>query len=109
MEQHATLVIVGETGSGKTTQIPQYLAEAGWAAGTLTSQLQLLLDPQAYTQPAGGKMIACTQPRRAAAMTVAARCCEEMGCTLGSLAGYAIRFEDVCSPVRPDCRELSLG
>ena len=44
-------------------------------------------------------MIACTQPRRAAAMTVAARCSEEMGTILGTTVGYAIRFEDVCTPV----------
>ncbi|KAL6770172.1 hypothetical protein ACKKBG_A33890 [Auxenochlorella protothecoides x Auxenochlorella symbiontica] len=74
LENHATTVVVGETGSGKTTQIPQYLHEAGWTAG--------------------GKMIACTQPRRLAAMTVAARVSEEMGCSLGREVGYAIRFED---------------
>ncbi|PNX70982.1 pre-mRNA-splicing factor ATP-dependent RNA helicase dhx16-like protein, partial [Trifolium pratense] len=50
---HQVIVIVGETGSGKTTQIPQYLHEAG------------------YTK--NGRMIACTQPRRVAAMSVAAR------------------------------------
>ena len=50
---------------------------------------------------AGGRMIACTQPRRAAAMTVAARCSEEMGTVLGTTVGYAIRFEDVCTPVSP--------
>ena len=33
MEHHATTVIVGETGSGKSTQIPQYLLEAGWCSG----------------------------------------------------------------------------
>ena len=44
-------------------------------------------------------MVACTQPRRAAAMTVAARCSEEMGTPLGTTVGYAIRFEDVCTPV----------
>eukprot|EP00887_Chlorella_sp_A99_P002951 scaffold24.g2951.t1 len=78
VEAHATTVIVGETGSGKTTQIPQYLAEAGWTAG--------------------GKMIACTQPRRVAAMTVAARVAEEVGCRLGQQVGYSIRFEDVSTP-----------
>ena len=38
VEQHATTVIVGETGSGKTTQIPQFLHEAGWTAGALMMQ-----------------------------------------------------------------------
>ncbi|KAI9495489.1 hypothetical protein BDB00DRAFT_235398 [Zychaea mexicana] len=68
------LIIVGETGSGKTTQLPQYLYEAG------------------YTKD--GLKIGCTQPRRVAAMSVAARVAEEMGVHLGSEVGYSIRFED---------------
>lgn len=75
VETHATTVVVGETGSGKTTQVPQYLLEAGWCEG--------------------GRMVACTQPRRVAAMTVAQRVAEEVGCSLGQTVGYAIRFEDV--------------
>lgn len=47
----------------------------------------------------GGRKVACTQPRRAAAMTVAARVAEEMGCHLGQQIGYSIRFEDVSTPV----------
>jgi HrpA-like RNA helicase len=70
------LIVVGETGSGKTTQIPQYLVEAGYAQV--------------------GK-IGCTQPRRVAAMSVAARVAEEMGCVLGGDVGYQIRFEDCTS------------
>lgn len=67
------LVVVGETGSGKTTQITQYLAEEGY----------------------GDKgMIACTQPRRVAAISVAKRVSEEVGCKLGEEVGYQIRFED---------------
>ena len=50
--------------------------------------------------PAGQRMVACTQPRRVAAMTVAARVAQEMGSGLGDEVGYAIRFEDVCSKVR---------
>ncbi|KAL3820393.1 hypothetical protein ACJIZ3_006298 [Penstemon smallii] len=75
VENHATTVIVGETGSGKTTQIPQYLKEAGWAEG--------------------GRMIACTQPRRLAVQSVASRVSEEMGVKLGEEVGYTIRFEDI--------------
>ena len=73
---HQVMVVVGETGSGKTTQIPQYLHEVG------------------YTQL--GK-IGCTQPRRVAAMSVAARVAEELDTKLGHEVGYSIRFEDCTS------------
>ncbi|CAI2181811.1 2391_t:CDS:1 [Funneliformis geosporum] len=77
IEEYQVLVIVGETGSGKTTQLPQYLHEAG------------------YTK--GDKKVGCTQPRRVAAMSVAARVAEEMGVKLGYEVGYSIRFEDCTS------------
>ncbi|XP_061358883.1 pre-mRNA-splicing factor ATP-dependent RNA helicase DEAH1-like isoform X2 [Gastrolobium bilobum] len=76
INDHQVLVIVGETGSGKTTQIPQYLHEAG------------------YTKRG---MIACTQPRRVAAMSVAARVSQELAVKLGHEVGYSIRFEDCTS------------
>lgn len=61
----------------QTTQIPQYLYEAG------------------YTK--NGKKIGCTQPRRVAAMSVATRVAEEMGVKLGNEVGYSIRFENCTS------------
>jgi len=75
--EHQIIIVVAETGSGKTTQLPQYLHEAG------------------YTK--GGMKVGCTQPRRVAAMSVAARVAEEMGCRLGQEVGYSIRFEDMTS------------
>ena len=69
-------VVVGETGSGKTTQLTQYLLEEGYGE-------------------AG--MVGCTQPRRVAAMSVAKRVAEEMDVELGQDVGYAIRFEDCTS------------
>jgi len=75
--EYQVLIIVGETGSGKTTQIPQYLHEAGYTKGDMK--------------------VGCTQPRRVAAMSVAARVAEEMGVKVGNEVGYAIRFEDATS------------
>ena len=76
-KQHQVLVVVGDTGSGKTTQMVQYLAEAGYA---------------------DHGRIGCTQPRRLPAMSVAKRVAEEVGCRLGQEVGYTIRFEDCTSP-----------
>lgn len=67
MHDNQILIVIGETGSGKTTQITQYLAEAGY-----TSR---------------GK-IGCTQPRRVAAMSVAKRVSEEFGCCLGQEVNF---------------------
>uniref|UniRef100_A0A0R3RPC4 RNA helicase n=1 Tax=Elaeophora elaphi TaxID=1147741 RepID=A0A0R3RPC4_9BILA len=73
---NSVVIIVGETGSGKTTQLAQYLLEDGYGNSGL---------------------IGCTQPRRVAAMSVAKRVAEEMGVELGQQCGYAIRFEDCTS------------
>uniref|UniRef100_A0A4W3GF87 Activating signal cointegrator 1 complex subunit 3 n=1 Tax=Callorhinchus milii TaxID=7868 RepID=A0A4W3GF87_CALMI len=78
VSKHQILIIEGETGSGKTTQIPQYLYEEGYTSG--------------------GLKIGCTQPRRVAAMSVSARVAEEIGVKLGNEVGYTIRFEDCTSP-----------
>ncbi len=76
IRENQVIVVVGETGSGKTTQLTQYLHEDGYSKFGV---------------------IGCTQPRRVAAMSVAKRVSEEFGCTLGTNVGYAIRFEDVTS------------
>ncbi|CDO71497.1 hypothetical protein BN946_scf184909.g91 [Trametes cinnabarina] len=77
IKEHQVLIVVAETGSGKTTQLPQYLHEAGYTAN--------------------GMKVGCTQPRRVAAMSVAARVAEEMGTKVGYEVGYSIRFEDCTS------------
>lgn len=77
VKENQLMIVVGETGSGKTTQLTQYLAEAGFAQNGI---------------------IGCTQPRRVAAMSVAKRVAEEVGCKLGQEVGYTIRFEDCTSP-----------
>ncbi|KAM0910145.1 hypothetical protein ACQ4PT_014364 [Festuca glaucescens] len=89
VERHATTIIVGETGSGKSTQIPQYLMEAGWAEG--------------------GRLIGCTQPRRLAVQTVASRVAEEVGVKLGEEVGYTIRFEDETNPGMTKIKFLTDG
>lgn len=81
IEQNNVLIVVGETGSGKTTQLPQYLHEAGYSKGKNGESL----------------IIACTQPRRVAAMSVSARVAQEMNCTLGKEVGYTVRFDDKSS------------
>jgi len=78
VRSNQVIVIVGETGSGKTTQLTQYLREDGYTKGS---------DGQR-------QVVACTQPRRVAAMSVAKRVADEVGCPLGVEVGYSIRFED---------------
>ncbi|XP_058076216.1 probable pre-mRNA-splicing factor ATP-dependent RNA helicase DEAH2 isoform X2 [Magnolia sinica] len=82
LNDNQTLILVGDTGSGKTTQIPQFALEAGYALDKVE----------------GHKMIACTQPRRVAATSVSRRVAEEMDVTIGEEVGYSIRFEDCSSP-----------
>lgn len=73
VKHNQVVIVAGETGSGKTTKIPQFLYEDGYAEN--------------------GK-IACTQPRRIAAMSVATRVAQEMNVKLGGKVGYTIRFDD---------------
>ncbi|XP_065885250.1 ATP-dependent RNA helicase DHX33-like isoform X2 [Dysidea avara] len=76
--QHHSLIVVGETGSGKTTQLPQYLLEAGLASHHHGN-------------------VACTQPRRVAAISLAKRVANERGVVLGQEVGYSVRFDDCSS------------
>nr|XP_013802477.1 PREDICTED: probable ATP-dependent RNA helicase DHX35 [Apteryx mantelli mantelli] len=89
VENYQTLVIVGETGCGKSTQIPQYLAEAGWTAE--------------------GRVVGVTQPRRVAAVSVAGRVADERGAVLGHEVGYCIRFDDCTDPQATRIKFLTDG
>lgn len=77
VKKHATLILIGETASGKTTQIPQFIYESCVH---------------------GNKVIAITQPRRIAAVTVASRVAAEMSTMVGETVGYSVRFEEKTSP-----------
>jgi ATP-dependent RNA helicase DDX35 len=73
LENQQIVVIVGETGSGKSTQLPQYAMEHGWTDNHFS--------------------VVITQPRRIAASTLAQRVSEEVGCALGTRVGYSVRFD----------------
>nr|XP_034995860.1 probable ATP-dependent RNA helicase DHX40 [Zootoca vivipara] len=76
VRDNSFIVVTGETGSGKTTQLPKYLFEEGFAKHGA---------------------IGVTQPRRVAATSVAQRVAEEMDCPLGSIVGYQVRFDECVS------------
>ncbi|KAI5999044.1 P-loop containing nucleoside triphosphate hydrolase protein [Pisolithus albus] len=88
--ENQIIVMVGETGSGKTTQIPQFVAYSDLP----------------HTK---GKIVACTQPRRVAAMSVAKRVAEEMDVELGREVGYSIRFEDMTEPGKTFLKYMTDG
>jgi len=73
IEKHQVIILCGETGSGKTTQLPQICLSLGRGVSGL---------------------IGHTQPRRIAARTVAARIADELKCSLGQQVGYQVRFDD---------------
>ena len=77
VEEYPVVVVVGETGSGKSTQIPRYLYENGWCEN--------------------GFQVVCTQPRRIAAQSLAERVSQELGTDLGQTVGYTVRFDNVSS------------
>ena len=89
VERYQVVVVVGHTGCGKTTQIPQYLHQAGWTAG--------------------GRVVACTQPRRVAVTSVARRVAEEMGEVVGGVVGYAVRFDERFDHQRTRVKYLTDG
>ena len=88
IRDNKVVIIVGETGSGKTTQLTQYLYESGYAKYGI---------------------IGCTQPRRVAAVCVAKRVSEEMGTELGDIVGYTIRFEEFINEEKTKIKYMTEG
>lgn len=90
LEQCQVLILVGDTGSGKSTRIPQFLFSAGRYNKKLEQSQERL--------PAKHQSICITQPRRVAAIQLAQRVSQDLGCELGVTVGYAIRFKDASDP-----------
>ena len=88
LAQHQVIIVCGETGSGKTTQLPKIALAMG--RGKLNYPL---LNPDGTRAPPG-KLIGHTQPRRIAASSVAKRIAEELHTTLGDVVGFKVRFQD---------------
>lgn len=128
VRRHPTVVVVGETGSGKSTQLPQFLSDAlaqgrlfpnsGSTSNSNSSSASTDHSKEVKASAAKDKhggthrkpvgIVACTQPRRVAAVTVAKRVAQERGGRIGDEVGYAIRFDD-CSSSRTRIKYLTDG
>eukprot|EP00941_MAST-03F_sp_MAST-3F-sp1_P003789 g3789.t1 len=73
VEKYQVVIVTGDTGCGKSTQIPQYLSEAGWTAD--------------------GRVVCCAQPSRVSAISISRRVAEELNVDIGEKVGYAVRYD----------------
>ncbi|EAN77945.1 pre-mRNA splicing factor ATP-dependent RNA helicase, putative [Trypanosoma equiperdum] len=100
IRNNPVVIIVGETGSGKTTQLLQYLYEENLhepAPPTSANAEGVTSEP--VGEVTQGKRLICTQPRRLAAISVAERVAQEMNTRCGSIVGYKVRFDDRTGPL----------
>ncbi|KAB8079091.1 P-loop containing nucleoside triphosphate hydrolase protein [Aspergillus leporis] len=100
LRKNDVMLLIGETGSGKSTQIPQFLVNEQWCRPKKTTVAQ---EDGSRKELEVGGCIAITQPRRVAAISLARRVAEEMGTPLGSSSpaskvGYSVRFDTSTSP-----------
>ncbi|KAL3467124.1 P-loop containing nucleoside triphosphate hydrolase protein [Aspergillus heterothallicus] len=100
LRKNDVMLLIGETGSGKSTQIPQFLVDEKWCRPTKTT---IVKEDGSEKESMVGGCIAITQPRRVAAISLARRVAEEMGTPLGnsspaSKVGYSVRFDTSTSP-----------
>lgn len=110
VKESTFLLVTGETGSGKTTQLPQFLHQAGKFCAFIANVFVIVvistfhffikLHPIFCAGFCKNGKIGITQPRRLAAITVAQRVAQEMQCILGTQVGYQVRFDDCTSQVR---------
>ena len=103
VQDNDILIVVGDTGSGKTTQLTQYLLESRFARPVNTKRLL------SRSHVINNRLIGCTQPRRVAATSVAKRVAQEVGSKLGDTVGYTIRFEDCTHPQRTKIKYMTDG
>jgi ATP-dependent helicase HrpA len=88
LEKHQVIIVCGETGSGKTTQLPKIALAMG------RGRLNGPKGPDGHLLPGKGRLIGHTQPRRIAASSVAKRIAEELHTPLGDVVGFKVRFQD---------------
>ncbi|EER39253.1 ATP-dependent RNA helicase Prh1 [Histoplasma capsulatum H143] len=122
LQRNDVLLLVGETGSGKSTQVPQFLVDEEWAQARTVKVAPTTMNEKSKSQTMSangdhdppqkesdvkditvGGCIAITQPRRVAAVSLARRVADEMGTPLGnsspaSKVGYSVRFDSSTSP-----------